>query len=60
MDYGESLAHPGADELIVTGIENNVEERLRIAVKDRGHNPVAGRSGRVTENCVGLVSRVSQ
>src|SRR5262245_61167846 len=36
-NHGESFAHAGADELLVIGIENNVEERLRVAVKDRGH-----------------------
>src|SRR5215831_14100895 len=59
-DHGESLAHAGADELLNIGIENNVEEGLRVAVKDRGHDTVAGRSGRVAENCVGFVIRTSQ
>ena len=59
-NHGESFAHAGADELLGIGIENNVEEGLRVAVKDRGHDTVAGRSGRVTENCVGFVIRAPQ
>ena len=47
-DHGESLTHTGADELIDTGIENDVEERLRVAVKDRRHDPVGGFDDRVS------------
>src|SRR5208283_2106043 len=59
-DHGDGLAHARPDELLGIGIENDVVKRLRVAGKDRSHDTVAGRGGRITEDRIGFISRTPE
>ena len=55
-DHGEGLAHARPDELLGIGIENDVEERLRVSVIHRSHDVVAGLGCRISQDRTGFVS----
>src|SRR5712691_7446522 len=44
--HGERLAHPRAYEFVCLRLQDHVVERLRIAIENRGHDPMAGLRGR--------------
>ena len=59
-DHGEGLAHAGPDEFFGIRIENDVAERLRIAIEQRGHDTVACQGDPVTENRIDLIGGTPQ
>ncbi len=59
-DHSEGFAHGGADKLLGLRIENDVVERLRITVEDRGHHTVTGRGDGIPENRLGFLGGAPQ
>ena len=58
--HGERLAHAGPDEFVGIRVENDLVERLRIAIEDRRHDAMGGAGDAVAENRIEFVFRTSQ
>src|SRR6266446_1509738 len=41
-DHGEGFAHARSDKLFGVGVQDDVVERLRVAIKNRRHDTVTG------------------
>lgn len=53
-NHSERLEHASANEFIGIWIEDDVVKRLRITIENRGHDSVAGRGYRISEDLFGL------
>jgi hypothetical protein len=56
-DHGEGFAHPRADELFGVRVQDDVEERLRVAIEYRRHDAMAGCRHAVAEDRIDFRAR---
>ena len=58
--HGDRLAHPRSNELVGIWVEDDLVERVRIAVENRRHDPMCGARYSAAQDRIDLVVRTSQ